>query len=150
VLRQTLFRLKWKKPATIVPWCTFTDPELARVGLSETEAGAQGIAHRVWRFAFDEIDRARADDETDGCAKLVTDPRGRILGAAIVGTHAGELIQPWQLAMANGLKIGALATLAAPYPTLGEASKRAAGSFYTPKLFTKRTRRLVRFLRWFG
>jgi pyruvate/2-oxoglutarate dehydrogenase complex dihydrolipoamide dehydrogenase (E3) component len=104
----------------------------------------------VLRWPFSENDRAQTERMTAGLVKAVVTRRGRILGAAIVGSHAGELIQTWQLAMANGLKIGALATLVAPYPTLGEASKRAAGSFYTPSLFNKRTRRLVRFLRWFG
>ena len=126
VLRQTLFHLAWKKPATIVPWCTFTDPEMARVGLSETEARAQGIAHRVWRFAFDEIDRARADDETDGFAKLVTDPRGRILGASIVGPHAGELIAECVLAMTHGMKAADLSAAIHAYPTLASINRRAA------------------------
>ena len=72
--------------------------------------------------------------------------RGRILGATIVGERAGELIQPWVLALSNGLKIGSMAQFVAPYPTFGEASKRAAGSHYTPKLFSERTRKIVRFL----
>jgi hypothetical protein len=77
-------------------------------------------------------------------------PNGRILGASIVGPHAGELIQIWCLAISRKLKIGAIASMIAPYPTLGEAGKRAAGAFYTPKLFSGRTRGLVRFLSWFG
>ena len=68
---------KWAKPSRVVPWCTYTDPELARVGLSETEARKQGVAHRVYRFPFDEIDRARAEGETEGFAKIVTDPQGQ-------------------------------------------------------------------------
>ena len=71
-----------------------------------------------------------------------------VQGATIVGEHAGELIQPWVLAIAKGLKIASMAQIIAPYPTLGEASKRAAGSYYTPKLFSERTRKLVRFLQW--
>ncbi len=74
MLRQTIFRMRWAKPSPVVPWCTYTDPELARVGLSETEARAHGIEHRVYRFPFDDIDRARAEGETEGFAKLVTDP----------------------------------------------------------------------------
>ena len=89
---QAIFRMKWVKPSTTVPWCTFTDPELARVGLSETEAKERNIAHKVYRFPFEEIDRARAEGETEGFAKIVTDPKGKLLGAAIVGPHAGELI----------------------------------------------------------
>jgi pyruvate/2-oxoglutarate dehydrogenase complex dihydrolipoamide dehydrogenase (E3) component len=81
---------------------------------------------------------------------VVTRPNGRILGASIVGAHAGELIQIWGLAISGKLKIGALAGMIAPYPTLGEAGKRAAGSFFTPTLFGARTRALVRALSWFG
>ena len=104
VLRQAIFRMHWAKPSTVVPWCTFTDPELARVGLSETEATSAGIAHRVYRFAFDDIDRARAEGETEGFAKIVTDPNGKLLGAAIVGPHAGELIAEYVLALTKGMK----------------------------------------------
>ena len=71
---------------------------------------------------------------------------GRILGASIVGANAGEVVQPWCLAIANGMKVGAMAGLVAPYPTLGEINKRVAGSYYTPKLFNERTRKIVRFL----
>lgn len=126
VLRQTLFHLKWAKPSTVVPWCTYTDPELARVGLSETEARKTGIAHKVYRFPFDDIDRARAEGETEGFAKLVTDPRGRLLGAAIVGAHAGELITECVLAMSKGLKAGDLSAAIHTYPTLAQINRRAA------------------------
>jgi len=150
VIRHALFRLPARVNIGLVPWVTYCDPELAQIGLTETAARAAGHDVRVLRWPFAEDDRAQTERATAGLVKAVVTPRGRILGAAIVGRHAGELIQTWQLAMANGLKIGALATLVAPYPTLGEASKRAAGSFYTPQLFSKRTQRLVRFLRWFG
>jgi len=126
VLRQTIFRLFWARPSTVVPWCTYTDPELARVGLSEEEAKQKGIAHKVYRFAFDEIDRARAEGETAGFAKLVTDPKGRILGAAIVGPHAGELIAECVLAMSKGMKAGDLSATIHAYPTLASINRRAA------------------------
>ena len=103
VLRQAIFRMRWAKPSLVVPWCTFTDPELARVGLSETEASERGVAHRVYRFPFDDIDRARAEGETEGFAKIVTDPKGKLLGAAIVGPHAGELIAEYVLALSKGM-----------------------------------------------
>lgn len=126
VLRRAIFRLAWAKPTTVVPWCTYTDPELARVGLSEAEAIAQRVDHRVYRFAFDEIDRARAEGTTEGCAKLVTDPKGRLLGAAIVGAHAGELIAEAVLAINQKLKVGALSSSLHTYPTLALAVRRAA------------------------
>lgn len=126
VLRQAVFRLFWAKPSTVVPWCTYTDPELARVGLSENEAAQKGLAHRVYRFAFDEIDRARAEGETEGFAKLVTDPKGRLLGAAIVGAHAGELIAECVLAVSKGMKVGDLSAAIHAYPTLASIVRRAA------------------------
>ena len=81
---------------------------------------------------------------------MISTKNGRILGATIVGAQAGELIQVWGLAIAQGLKLSALAGVVAPYPTRGEASKRAAGDFYAPRLFSERTRRLIKFLRLFG
>lgn len=126
VLRRTLFRLGWAKPSTAVPWCTYTDPELARVGLSEHDAKQRGIAHRVYRFPFEDIDRARAEGETAGFAKLVTDPKGRLLGAGIVGPHAGELIAEAVLAVTQGLKVAALSSAIHTYPTLAQVTRRAA------------------------
>ena len=112
----------------IVPWATYTDPELAQVGLSEARARASSMATaiRVLRWKLAENDRAQAERETDGLVKVVTDSRGRILGAAIVGPHAGELIQPWCLALSKRLKISAMASFVPPYPTLGE-SEQARG-----------------------
>ena len=126
VLRQAVFKLFWTRPSKVVPWCTYTDPELARVGLSEDEAKERRIAHKVYRFAFDEIDRARAEGETEGFAKLVTDPKGRILGAAIVGPHAGELIAEAVLAISKGMKAGDLSAAIHTYPTLASINRRVA------------------------
>ncbi|MEQ8369492.1 MAG: FAD-dependent oxidoreductase [Alphaproteobacteria bacterium] len=151
VLRSALFRLPVRVSTHALPWVTYSDPELAHVGLIEAAARqAHGDHVRVLRWAFGENDRAQTERDTHGLVKVVVGRRGRILGATIVGPHAGELIQPWTLAMANALKIGAMANVVAPYPTRGEASKRAAGSYYTDALFSHRTRRLVRFLSRFG
>jgi pyruvate/2-oxoglutarate dehydrogenase complex dihydrolipoamide dehydrogenase (E3) component len=95
-------------------------------------------------------DRAQAEGTTDGFLKAIVTKHGKILGATIVGAHAGELILPWVLAISKELKIGDMAGLIAPYPTLSEISKRAAGSYYTPSQFSSRTRKLVRFLGMFG
>lgn len=126
VLRQALFRLWWAKPSRVLPWCTFTDPELARVGLSETEAVAQGVRHRVYRFPFEDIDRARTDGETTGFAKIVTAPGGKLLGAAIVGAHAGELIAEYGLALARGMAAKDISGTIHTYPTLASISRRVA------------------------
>jgi pyruvate/2-oxoglutarate dehydrogenase complex dihydrolipoamide dehydrogenase (E3) component len=150
VVKNALFRLPARADHRCVPWVTYTAPELAQVGLTEDQANAAGNAFRVLRWSYHENDRAQAEGAIEGLIKVLTTPGGRILGAGIVGAAAGELIQPWVLAMSRNLGIGAMATMIAPYPTLGEIGKRAAGSFYTPNLFSKRTRRLVRFLRRFG
>jgi pyruvate/2-oxoglutarate dehydrogenase complex dihydrolipoamide dehydrogenase (E3) component len=130
-----------------VPWTTFTDPELAHVGLTEQQArDAHGESVRIVRWPFADNDRAQTERATAGLVKAIVGRRGRILGASIVAPGAGELIQPWCLALHKRLKISAVASFVAPYPTLGEASKRAAGSFYSDTLFGPRTRRLVRWL----
>jgi pyruvate/2-oxoglutarate dehydrogenase complex dihydrolipoamide dehydrogenase (E3) component len=126
VLRRALFKLWWTKPSPVVPWCIYTDPELARVGLSQTEVRAQGIAHRVYRFPFSDIDRARTDNDWQGFAKLVTDPRGKLLGAAIVGPSAGELIAECVLAISKGLHAKELSAAIHTYPTLAQVNRRAA------------------------
>ncbi len=149
-IRNALFRLPAKTNTAAFPWVTFTDPELAQVGLNEAQARADRRDIRVLRWTFDENDRAQAERETEGMVKVVTTPKGHILGAGIAGPHAGELIHTWVLAMSQGLKIGAVANMIAPYPTLGEVNKRAAGSFYTPSLFSDRTRKVVRFLSKLG
>jgi pyruvate/2-oxoglutarate dehydrogenase complex dihydrolipoamide dehydrogenase (E3) component len=127
VLRQTLLRMSWAKPSPTVPWCTFTDPELARVGLCETEARKHGIDHRVYRFPFADVDRARAEVETEGFAKLVTDRQGRLLGAAIVGADAGELIAECVLALDKRMKLDDISSAIHAYPTRSEIARRAAG-----------------------
>ena len=150
-IRNALFRLPARADMTAAPWVTYTDPELAHVGLTGAQAKeAFGEKARVLRHDFAENDRAQAERETEGFVKAVVGPGRRVLGATIVGPHAGELIQPWVLAVSQKLRIGALAGMIAPYPTLGEVSKRAAGSYYTDALFGPRTRRLVRFLMRFA
>ncbi len=150
VIRNALFRLPAKVDDRAVPWVTYCEPELAQVGSGEAEARERLPAIRVLRWPFAENDRARAERQTDGLIKVIAAPNGRILGASILGAQAGELILPWVLAISRGLKIGAMATVIAPYPTLGEVGKRAAGSFFVPKLFSARTRWLVRMLARFG
>lgn len=150
VLRRILFRLPARVREDIVPSVTYTDPEIARVGLTEAEARERFRDVRVLRWRFDETDRGRTDRQTEGLVKVVTRGRGRILGAGIVGPQAGELIHLWCLALSEGLGIGAVAGMVAPYPTLGEASRRAAGEYFAPILFGRWTRRFTGFLRRFG
>ncbi|MBV8492080.1 MAG: FAD-dependent oxidoreductase [Alphaproteobacteria bacterium] len=149
VIRNALFRLPARVDYRALPWVTYTDPELAQVGLTEAAARGQGDV-RVSRWPFADNDRAQTERDTVGEVKIVTKRNGRIIGATILGTGAGDLILPWALAISQKLKIAAMANLIVPYPTRGEAGKRAAGAYYTPTLFSPRTRRLVRFLARFG
>jgi pyruvate/2-oxoglutarate dehydrogenase complex dihydrolipoamide dehydrogenase (E3) component len=150
VIRNVLFRWPAKVETRAVPWVTYTDPELAQVGLSAANAERAGHSISVARFSFAEIDRARTERETDGFAKIVVGVRGKVLGATIVGRNAGELILPWILAVSQGLKIGAMTGVIAPYPTLSEVSKRAAGAYYAPRLFSPIPRKLVAVLQRLG
>ena len=151
VIRNALFRLPAKVDYRALPWVTYTDPELAQIGMTEAEAmQAHPGDVQVLRWPFHENDRAQAEGATHGLVKVLVRRSGRVLGASMIGAHAGELIQPWGLAISGGLKLSTMAGFIAPYPTLAEVNKRAAGSFYTSKLFSERTRRVVRLLARFG
>ncbi|WP_374652468.1 NAD(P)/FAD-dependent oxidoreductase [Dongia sp.] len=144
VLRNILFRLPAKVNPDIIPWVTYTDPELAYLGLSEAAARSRFKDVRVEQLDFDANDRARTERRTDGRIKLVLRAGGQILGVGIVGPQAGELLAPWCLAIGRGLKLSAMAGLLLPYPTLSEISKRVAGNYYAPRLFSVGVRALVR------
>jgi pyruvate/2-oxoglutarate dehydrogenase complex dihydrolipoamide dehydrogenase (E3) component len=150
VIRRMLFKLPAKVDYAALPWVTYTDPELAHVGLTEAQARLRRGDLKVLRWPFAENDRAIAERDTDGFVKVLTTGRGRILGASIVGANAGDLLQPWTLAISAGLGISKMAGAIAPYPTRSEAGKRAAGSYFVPGLFSARTRKIVRFLARFG
>jgi pyruvate/2-oxoglutarate dehydrogenase complex dihydrolipoamide dehydrogenase (E3) component len=150
VIRSALFRLRVRVDNTAIPRVTYTDPELAAVGLSEEEARRAGKAIRVLRWPFSENDRAQAERATEGHVKAVVTPRGQVLGCAIAGPSAGELIVPWALAIKQGLKVQDLAGLVFPYPTLSEVTKRAAVEFLRPKTQSPWARRLIGFARRFG
>jgi pyruvate/2-oxoglutarate dehydrogenase complex dihydrolipoamide dehydrogenase (E3) component len=150
VVRQAVLGLPAKADPRALPRATYTDPELAQVGLSEAEArAAHGEALTVVRADFAHNDRAQAEGKASGLVKVMV-VKGRPVGASIVGPQAGELIGLWALAISSRLKMSAVAGMVAPYPTLGEVSKRAAGAYFSPKLFENPTlKRLVRFVqRW--
>lgn len=121
---------KFKVDYSVMPWCTFTDPEVARVGLNETEAQEQGISYEVTKYGIDDLDRAIADEEARGFVKVLTKPGSdKILGATIVGYHAGELITEYISAMKHGLGMNKILGTIHIYPTLSEANKYAAGEW---------------------
>jgi len=127
-----LFGAIWRTKAdySVVPWATFTDPEVARVGLNEQEAREQGVAYELTTFGIDELDRAIADEEAHGVVKVLTVPgKDRILGVTIVGEHAGDLLAEFVLAMKHGLGLNKILGTIHTYPTLAEANKYAAGAW---------------------
>jgi pyruvate/2-oxoglutarate dehydrogenase complex dihydrolipoamide dehydrogenase (E3) component len=130
VIRRALFRLSASVDNGLIPWVSFTDPELAHVGLTEEAARSELGRIRVYRWPYHENDRAQAERATEGFVKVVTDTKGRIKGASIVGQQAGELIQMWSLAVSQGLDIKAMTQWISPYPTLSEINKRAAFGYY--------------------
>jgi pyruvate/2-oxoglutarate dehydrogenase complex dihydrolipoamide dehydrogenase (E3) component len=150
VIRRALFRLPAKVREDVIPWVTYTDPELAHVGLTEEAARKEHHRIRVLRAPFHDNDRAQTERETRGHIKVVTSPKGVVLGATIVGPHAGELITTWTLAIQQQLNIRAVAELIVPYPTLAEVSKRAAVAYFTPSLTSPMLRRIITFMRRFG
>lgn len=140
-LRNALFPLKTKADHRVVPWTTFTDPEVARVGLTEQQAREENGSVKVYRQEFAGIDRALADGETTGFVKVVTGGRGKILGGHIIGPDAGNLIHEIALAMQRNIPIQSLSTMIHVYPTLSQANQRAADNYYRERLFTDRTRK---------
>jgi pyruvate/2-oxoglutarate dehydrogenase complex dihydrolipoamide dehydrogenase (E3) component len=149
VVRSILFKLPVRERRNIVPRVTFTEPELAHIGLTEAEATKAYRSIRVLRWPYAENDRARTEHRTHGHIKVIASPRGRILGVSIVGAQAGELIGVWALALSKNLTLRDMASYVAPYPTLGEIGKRAAVAYFTPMARKPLVRRLVNLLRKF-
>ena len=147
VIRRALFRLPAKVDYAALPHVTYTNPELAQTGVTEADATAAGRAVQVLRWPLSENDRAIAERDETGLVKLVVSGN-RIIGAGILSPHAGEMIGPWTLAIARKIPLSALAGMIVPYPTRSVAGKRAAGSYFTAKLFSERTKILVRLLNW--
>lgn len=146
LVKNILFKAPATRRDALAPRVTYCSPEVASVGVSESEAQKSGVTYSLARWALADNDRARAERDTQGFIKALIGKGGRILGATIVGAGAGDLIGPWALAVANNLKIRVFTNMIAPYPTRSEISKRAAGAYYTPALFSARTRRLIGFL----
>ena len=150
LIRSLLFGLPSKQRTDHIPWATYTDPELAQVGLTEAEARKKyGSGLEVARFEYHHNDRAIAERKTTGLIKVMV-VKGKPVGASIVGHLAGELIGMWAMAIANKMKMSAVANTVLPYPTISEVNKRAAGAYFSPRLFeSDMVKRVVRFVqRW--
>jgi pyruvate/2-oxoglutarate dehydrogenase complex dihydrolipoamide dehydrogenase (E3) component len=149
VVQNALFFGRARASALVVPWCTYTNPELARVGLTAQEATERDIAHDVYVQSFDELDRAILDDQTDGFVKVITKKgTDRILGATIVASHAGDLISQFSLAMTNRIGLKKFAKTIYPYPTQAEAIRKLGDQFNRTRLTPFAAAALRRILRW--
>jgi pyruvate/2-oxoglutarate dehydrogenase complex dihydrolipoamide dehydrogenase (E3) component len=149
VLRKSLFRQRARAPRE-APRVVFTEPELAHVGLDEAEARAKHGRINVLRWPYHENDRAQIERETDGHIKVITSKRGQILGAGIVGAEAGEIIQMWALAIAQGLNIRAMTEWISPYPTLSEINKRVAFRYFATAPSNPYVRKVIALLAKLG
>jgi pyruvate/2-oxoglutarate dehydrogenase complex dihydrolipoamide dehydrogenase (E3) component len=152
VVQNALFLRTQKLSSLVMPWCTYTDPEVAHVGLYDAQASEQGIETTTFKVPLQEVNRAVTDSEEEGFVKIhVKKGSDRILGATIVSAHAGEMISEVTLAMTNKLGLGAILRTIHPYPTQAEALKRAAGAYARTRATPRVSRLLARFMafrRW--
>lgn len=146
VVSNAIFHLPRKADYTYLPWCTYTDPELASIGMNEKAARAAGIEHAVWTEEFKNNDRSLAEGEKIGKVKLILDGKEKPLGVQILGPQAGELLSEWVAVLNGKVKLATLAAAVHPYPTLGEINKRVAGTFFSTKIFSDRVKKGLRFL----
>lgn len=152
VIQRALFKIPAKANYEALPWVTYTDPEVANIGMNEPMAKKKlGEGNfQVLKWPYKDNDRAQAERVTEGFIKVIIKPNGQILGATIVGKNAGELLLTWSLAISKKMKVGDIAQLIAPYPTISEISKRAAGSYFTPKIYSPTVKKIVQLLKIFG
>jgi pyruvate/2-oxoglutarate dehydrogenase complex dihydrolipoamide dehydrogenase (E3) component len=145
VISNAIFHLPRKADYTYLPWCTYTDPELASIGMNEKRAKAAGIGYSVWVEEFKDNDRSLAEGEKVGKIKMILDESERPLGVQILGPQAGELLSEWVAVLNGKVKLSTLASAVHPYPTLGEINKRVAGAFFSPKIFSDKVKKGLKF-----
>ncbi len=145
VVANAVFHLPRKADYTYLPWCTYTEPELASVGMNEKAAKDAGIEYDVWEEKFAENDRSLAEAEPSGKIKMLLDKHEKPIGVQILGLHGGELINEWVAVTNGGVKLSTLAGAIHPYPTLGEINKKVAGSVISKKIFSDKMRKGLKF-----
>ena len=145
VISNAVFHLPRKADYTFLPWCTYTDPELANIGMNEKAVKAAGIEYSVWTEAFKDNDRSLAEGEGIGKIKMILDEKEKPLGVQILGPQAGELLNEWVAVLNGKVKLSTLASAVHPYPTLGEINKRVAGTFFSPKIFSDKVKKGLKF-----
>ena len=149
VIRNALFMGRQRASALTIPWCTYTDPEIAHVGLYESQAQARGIAIRTFVQPLSDVDRAVLDGETAGFVKVhVREGTDKVVGATVVATHAGEMISELTLAMAGGLGLGTIGQTIHPYPTQAEAIRKIADAYNRTRLTPRLSRLFQRWMSW--
>jgi pyruvate/2-oxoglutarate dehydrogenase complex dihydrolipoamide dehydrogenase (E3) component len=145
VISNALFHLPRKTDYTFLPWCTYTDPELASIGMNERSAQEAGLEYKVWTEAFRDNDRSLAEGEEEGRIKMILDKQEKPLGVQILGPRAGDLLNEWVAVLNGKVKLSTLAMAVHPYPTLGEINKRVAGTFLSSKIFSEKVRKGLKF-----
>ena len=145
VLTNAIFHLPRKTDYTMLPWCTYTDPELASIGMNEKRAKEAGIKYEVWTEEFKDNDRSLAEGGTSGKIKMILNEKEKPVGVQILGMNSSDLLNEWVAVLNGGVKLSALASAVHPYPTLGEINKRVAGSFLSPKIFSKKVQKGLKF-----
>jgi pyruvate/2-oxoglutarate dehydrogenase complex dihydrolipoamide dehydrogenase (E3) component len=145
VVSNAVFHLPRKADFTNLPWCTYTDPELANIGMNEAMAKAAGIEYSDWTEEFVANDRSLAEGEEVGRIKMLLDGKEKPIGVQILGPHAGELISEWVAVMNGNVKLSTLAGSVHPYPTLGEINKKVVGSFFSGKIFSEKVKKTLKF-----
>ena len=144
VLSNAILHLPKKTNYTYLPWCTYTDPELASIGMNEKRAQSAGIEYSVWTEDFKSNDRSLTEGEEVGKVKMLLDKKEKPLGIQILGPHAGELINEWVALLNGSVKLSTLASAVHPYPTLGEINKRVVGNFFAGKIFSDKVKKALK------
>ncbi|MDP2645769.1 MAG: FAD-dependent oxidoreductase [Desulfobacterales bacterium] len=144
VISNAIFRLPRKADYTFLPWCTYSDPELASIGMNEATAKDQGIKYSVWTEEFKANDRSLAEGQESGKIKMILDQRQKPIGVQILGSRAGDLLSEWVAVLNGGVKLSTLAGAVHPYPTLGEINKKVAGTFFAKKIFSDRVKKALK------
>lgn len=145
VISNAIFHLPRKTDYTYLPWCTYADPELASIGMNEKAAQAAGIDCSVWIEAFKDNDRSLAENETVGKIKMILNEKEKPIGVQILGPHAGDLLSEWVAVLNGKVKLSTLASAVHPYPTIGEINKKVAGTFFSPKIFSDKIQKGLKF-----
>jgi pyruvate/2-oxoglutarate dehydrogenase complex dihydrolipoamide dehydrogenase (E3) component len=145
VVSNAIFRLPRKANYAYMPWCTYTDPPLGSIGMNEKGAKAAGIDFQVWIEAFKDNDRSLAEGEPTGLIKMILDEKEKPIGVQILGAHAGELLNEWVAVLNGKVKLSTLAAAVHPYPTIGEINKKVVGAYFSPKIFSEKIQKGLKF-----